>query len=314
MRSRSRVGAWAVGLTVTAVVLTLGCGGGSQSGTQLNAVAFGNGTFVAVGLSDTSFTNQGNGYQRFTTGVPTLNDVAYASTQGLFVAVGDGGAIVTSPDGVAWTQQGSPTAVNLHGVAAGTAALVAVGDGGTILTSLDGVAWTQRSSGTDAPLLGVGFGGDTTFVAVGGGGAVDVSDDAGLTWQATVEGPGDDLNAAAYGTNGWVVVGQAGVILQGAAPDALDLIGFAVLPNLNDVIFTQNLFLVVGDNGNILSSPDGMQYTSSVSNTGQFLYGAAFGATTDTSGNTSSPMFVVVGSGGRVLTSGDTSVFQNGKI
>src|SRR5207244_9777982 len=47
MRSRSRVAAWVAGLTVTATVLTLGCRSGSESGIQLNAVAFGTGTFVA---------------------------------------------------------------------------------------------------------------------------------------------------------------------------------------------------------------------------------------------------------------------------
>jgi hypothetical protein len=289
---------------VAAVGLTLGCGGGSQSGIQLNAVAFGNGTFVAVGLSDTSFTNQGNGYGRFATGVPTLSDVAHSDALNLFVAVGDGGAIVTSPDGVTWTQQSSPTTVNLHSVAAGVAALIAVGDGGTILSSLNGTVWTQRTSNTDAQLNGVGFGGAATFVAVGAGGVVAGSSDAGLTWQATVVGPGNDLNAATFGTNGWVVVGDGGLILQGATPDSLALIAFAVLPNLNDVTFAQNLFIVVGDDGHILNSADGINYASSVSNTGQFLYGVAYGDGT----------FVVVGSGGRLLTSGDASVFQSGKI
>jgi hypothetical protein len=301
-----------VGLTVAAVALVLGCGGGGQSGVQLNAVAFGNNEFVAVGLSNTSFTNQGNGYQRFTTGVATLNDIAYAATQRIFVAVGDGGAIVTSPDGVSWTQQASPTALNLHSVAAGAAALVAVGDEGTILASLDGVNWSTRTSNATVQLLGVGFG-DASFVAVGAGGTVEVSTDAGLTWTATTEGPGNDLTAAAFGANGWVVVGQGGLILQGASPTGLAQIGVSVLPNLNDVTFVQGLYVVVGDKGFILNSPDGVNYTSSVSNTGQFLYGVTYGTTTNTDG-TSTSTFVVVGSGGRLLTSGDLAVFQNNKI
>ena len=52
MRSRSRVGAWVVGVVAAAVGLTLGCGGGSQSGTQLNAVAFGNVKALRAKLED----------------------------------------------------------------------------------------------------------------------------------------------------------------------------------------------------------------------------------------------------------------------
>jgi hypothetical protein len=66
---------------------------------------------------------------------------------GLFVAVGDGGAILTSPDGVTWTPRTSGTSNTLFGVTYGNGLFVAVGDGGAILTSPDGVNWTPRTSG-----------------------------------------------------------------------------------------------------------------------------------------------------------------------
>ena len=54
---------------------------------------------------------------------------------GTFVAVGVGGTILTSPDGVNWTAQNSGTNNHLRGVTYGNGTFVAVGLGGTILTS-----------------------------------------------------------------------------------------------------------------------------------------------------------------------------------
>lgn len=54
---------------------------------------------------------------------------------GTFVAVGWNGAILTSPDGVSWTQQTSGTGNSLYGVAYGNGTFVAVGAYGAILTS-----------------------------------------------------------------------------------------------------------------------------------------------------------------------------------
>jgi hypothetical protein len=46
---------------------------------------------------------------------------------GLFVAVGEDGTILTSPDGVTWTQRTSGTSNWLNGVAYGNGLFVAVG-------------------------------------------------------------------------------------------------------------------------------------------------------------------------------------------
>jgi hypothetical protein len=75
-----------------------------------------------------------------------LEGVAYRN--GLFVAVGQDGTILTSPDGVNWTAQTSGTSNWLYEVAYGNNTFVAVGRNGTILTSPDGVNWTAQTSGT----------------------------------------------------------------------------------------------------------------------------------------------------------------------
>jgi hypothetical protein len=87
-----------------------------------------------------------------------LNDVIYAN--GRFVAVGDGGVIATSEDGLVWSQRSGQVNGNgsLRAITFGGGMYVAVGDWGTILTSPDGLRWTQRDSGTGTILWDVVYG------------------------------------------------------------------------------------------------------------------------------------------------------------
>ena len=54
---------------------------------------------------------------------------------GLFVAVGCGGTIITSADGLTWQRRDSGTAGLLHGITYGRGKFVAVGLAGLVLTS-----------------------------------------------------------------------------------------------------------------------------------------------------------------------------------
>ena len=69
----------------------------------------------------------------------TLNAVAYGNGQ--FVAVGEGGTILTSPDGSNWISQISGTTQTLSGVIYGSNLFVAVGNVGTTLASSNGRDW-----------------------------------------------------------------------------------------------------------------------------------------------------------------------------
>ncbi|MBY0280225.1 hypothetical protein K2Z84_33250 [Candidatus Binatia bacterium] len=317
MRSRSRIAAWVVGLTVTAVVATLGCGGGggTDSGIQLNGIAFGAGTFVAVGDSDRIFANPGTGWTPIITGTNTLQDVVWSRTLRRFVAVGAGLVVtadVDSSSGVPQlvnVQTQSPTASTLYSVAERDGQLIAVGDGGTILASTDGAVWTPRASGTTETLDAVAFSNDgQRVVAVGSGANVVISDDGGLTWQSTFVQFDDaditNLTGVAFGPNGWVVSGANGILLQSDDPTQWRLVGNGILPNLNAVVLVQGLYTVLGEKGRILTSPDGITYADIVSNTGQFLFDSAYGNGT----------YFVVGSGGRALMSFDGAIYQDTKI
>jgi hypothetical protein len=105
-----RLGLYGAGLLASCNINGGGSGGGGGSGS-------------GAGTTWTRRISQGN----------HLRGVAYGD--GLFVAVGNDGTILTSPDGVNWTVQTSGTDHSLHGVTYGNGLFVAVGDNGTILTS-----------------------------------------------------------------------------------------------------------------------------------------------------------------------------------
>jgi len=71
--------------------------------------------------------------------------------------VGFYGTILTSPDGISWTERTSGTWEYLRGVIYGNGLFVTVGQSGIILTSPDGNSWTERTSGTSEDLQGVTY-------------------------------------------------------------------------------------------------------------------------------------------------------------
>ena len=157
-----------------------------------------------------------------------LVGVAYGYSNGPhFIAVGDHGRILTSPNGDTWTAVPNvPTAARLNAVLFSdqlTATTphglwVAVGEGGTALVSDDnGVTWRAGATGLTGWLRGLTFlsprsylfaprGGGTSglstirgvgeyaFVATGQGGKIILSTD-GLTWMPMASGTTEDLEA-----------------------------------------------------------------------------------------------------------------------
>lgn len=148
-----------------------------------------------------------------------------------FVAVGDGGAIVTSADGGNWSLASAPVAANLYGVTANSeATYVAVGADGTVLTSSDATDWLQQPSGTSADLRAVASDG-SHFMAVGENGTVCTSSD-GFHWTAASTGVGATLNAVIFAGGTWLIVGDHGTLLS-----STDGITFQIVPSGT----TQNL-------------------------------------------------------------------------
>ena len=124
-----------------------------------NKVIYGNGTFLAFVSGSTAAatsTDGGNTWTARTLANLACTDGIYAN--GLFVLVGSGGTIQTSPDGITWTARTSGTTYLLNGIDYGNGIFVismgqAEQSSSQIATSTDGVTWTLRNvSGT--PFLG----------------------------------------------------------------------------------------------------------------------------------------------------------------
>jgi hypothetical protein len=163
-----------------------------QSGTQslLNAVAYGNGLFVAVGVQIKDITNQ----------------VEESS-------------IVTSTDGVNWVASSTAMQGGTAGIAYGNGEFVAVGGLGEIETSYDSSNWLARSFTVepwfDGSPSGIAYG-NGHFVAVsccGRGSAIITSAD-GVNWRLSYKATWNYFSGVAYGNGRFVVVGRNGVILQ----------------------------------------------------------------------------------------------------
>jgi hypothetical protein len=141
------------------------------------------------------------------------NSIAYNGSN-LYVAVGSGGTIQTSPDGITWTSRTSNTANVLTKVAFGNGIWVAVGYSGTLVSSTDGTTWTVRTSNMGVnDIYGLAFG-NGIFVGVGTGGGTTntggiIYSTDGITWTRKSQSltVGSTYLCAVWNGNNWIVGG-----------------------------------------------------------------------------------------------------------
>ena len=215
-----------------------------------------------------------------------LNNVTFGGDVnggGLFVAVGEAGTIVTSPDGITWAGQYSNTPLSLYGVTYGNNQFIAVGGnslagGGVIVQGTpDGTAWTVEdvSGSLDTNLTGVTYA-NGQFVAVGNNKVMTSTD--GTNWSSLssapsgITGPTVDLYNIVYGNNLFVTVGtyNESTSTQEIAYDGLiatspDAVNWSILPYtsnyLSGITYGGGQFVAVGREGSILTSTDGTTWT-----------------------------------------------------
>ena len=167
-----------------------------------------------------------------------LSGVTYGN--GLFVAVEANGWVVTSPDGINWTEQSRGLrGVALAAVAYGNGSFVGIGD--VITVSHDGVAWTNVWTDSNAGST-YAFGlhaltyGNGVFVALSRY-SIATSEDSFAHWVSRSSGTQDYLSAIAFGNGLFVAVGKlAGTILtstngtnwnnQGSMTNTLSVIAY----------------------------------------------------------------------------------------
>lgn len=118
-----------------------------------------------------------------------LRGVVYGGDQ--FVAVGEAGTVLTSPNGIEWTAHSAGTHTTLDDITWGNGRFLTVDNQGTVRISLDGIQWTPSSS-VALPNTGIDFErrvsvgwGEDLFVAVGSGMAASVD---GTSWTTVGQG------------------------------------------------------------------------------------------------------------------------------
>jgi hypothetical protein len=247
------------------------------------------------------------------------------SAAGSFAAVGASGTIFTSPDGITWTNQTTPSgftsnlnavtgyAANLNNLTTPNLRWVAVGDGGTSVYSTDGATWIVGGStiNTTQNLHSITHNGGT-FIAVGDAATI-LSTTDGITWTAhpitTVTT--NKLNGVTHG-NYYVAVGDSGTIITSADGSnwATHTLTPAVTNNLRQVAYYGSIIVAVGDIGTIVTSIDnGATWTEQTQGTANLVGIAVESQVVENAvadpklGYISTAQFVAVDSSGATYTS-----------
>jgi hypothetical protein len=294
-------------------------------------VTYANGTFAAVTDQGNLLTST-NGLNWSSQALDSsvwLVSIAYGN--GKWVVVGDKGTILSSSDLQTWVTASSGTTNKLNGVFYNGIDYFAVGENGTILTSSNATTWTLQPSGVTNSLYGFTFFPDFYMPRTPGFIVICGQDGLGLTGPNTVGtdfyvlsngsyfGTTQDLEAMFNQPSGGgsyitVAVGTNGTILDANSNSAQGWRNATTTPSitttLRAITFGSGSFVVVGDQGVILTSLDGINWTQRFSGNSPStlstatLLSAAYSSTLQ--------RFVVTGTGGTILVSNSPpTVFGN---
>ncbi len=235
---------------------------------------------VTVGVNGTILVSDdnGHGFSDHSSSGSSLRAITSANfAPRTFLAVGSVGRIVTSPDGMSWTERTSGTTSQLNGVTwhfpinfpTNPILGIAVGHGGTIIASNDGITWSPRTSGTTETLYDVVSGlvevgkppaATRRIVAVGANGTI-LSSSSGSTWTPRSSGVTGRLLAVTMFGNKFVAVGDSGVVVRSTDGVNWSMALTGVNRFLTDVKSTGNELVAVGDAGLIFTSTDAINWT-----------------------------------------------------
>ena len=193
-----------------------------------------------------------------------LWSVTYSESKGLYVACGAYGIIVTSSDGVNWTEKKPPLRTDLNTViyADELKLFVAGGGSGKIVTSSDGVNWTERVNPDNVMIKSIAYSGSLgLFVAIG---MNFVGSYNGIDWFLIKTGS-TSLNSIIYSEEKKLFVVACNSAIIRYSNDGVNW-GSTSAGNkiLNSVTYAKkiDLFCVVGYAGTIATSKDGIHWTT----------------------------------------------------
>jgi len=230
-------------------------------GNSLNGLVQSAQEFVAVGNRGMVLTSPGGRSWTIRESGVVCNLEETATNGETVVVVGENGCALVKLDGQIFVRTTFPTEDNLVGVVWAGARFLAVGAQGGIYESKDGVGWHQVAA-IDARLSDITWHG-STGVVVSFDGVIFVSDD-GQSWSPV--GPSFDipLVTVTAGDSGFVAVGSDSHHYYSeiyASPDGSNWTrqksDFVLLSGAG---WIGDRYLVVGSDGVILSSPNGLEW------------------------------------------------------
>ncbi|MBU6401740.1 MAG: hypothetical protein KGS61_15595 [Verrucomicrobia bacterium] len=280
-----RSGTIFIGATNTSSTRFSWTGVDSGTTATLTGIAYGDGRWVVVGDAGTilTSTNHLDWQAESSPTAVVLRGIAFVA--GRWVAVGGDvldGILLTSTNGLDWVAQPAPAV--MHAVAGSNAGWVAVGELGVIIFSPDGLNWTAVPSGTSSTLRAVaagsaGPGTATSWAAVGDGGTIFESEN-GEQWRSVPCADVEDLygvmsaqvGSMDFSARGWAAVGANGTVLKWATsasnvPNPIS--GSAAPPFVRGLAAGAGKWAAVGTTGTagtafptgfILLSPDALNW------------------------------------------------------
>lgn len=244
-----------------------GSGPGGPSSPTISAIPYKAGSVWAANTALAQNLVSPNLYGAGYASLKTCSNVT-ASASGKFAAVGAGGAVFISADGINWTSQSAPAGFtsDLYAVTGHAAHLnnesdpalrwVAVGAGGASIYSTDGVVWAVgRAWDSNNPALRSLTHVAGTYFAVGDAGTILVTTD-GITWTALTSGTTSNLNGVTHG-NIYVAVGSGGTILTSTDSATWTSRTSGTTNVLRQVSSIGDTYVAVGDSGAVSTSVDG---------------------------------------------------------
>ena len=204
----------------------------------------------------------GNWEPRDAAVVQIWKSIAYGN--GVFVAVADNSRVMTSADGIAWTDQGWPD-LGYGNLTYGNGAFVFVARGRLSATSTDGINWTKHNDALpeDNNWSDVTYG-NGWFVAVSTDGTNRVARSPdGINWTAHSAVEASNWSSVTYGNGMFVAVSYT---WDATHPVMTSTDGATWMPQTaasgpwNGIGYGSGLF-VVGGEGRVITSPDGANWT-----------------------------------------------------
>jgi hypothetical protein len=223
---------------------------------RVTGIAYSGSRYILTGENMYSSTNLRRWEMNKETMTAHINAVIY--TDGLFWAVGQGGKILFSPDGLKWVESVSSTNENLHAIAGTLTDLVAVGDNGVILEWKAPLWVAAREGHPGQPsLYGLAYH-DGQFVAVGAHGTVwSATSLVGVDhWSMHSSGTDAWLLAATYlmGSDQFVAVGTGGTAVVSADGDTWEHQAVTVTADLWSLLTPDGMMIyALGQGGAILT-------------------------------------------------------------